>query len=259
MSAAGSSVINRQLNDLTECSICCSSFSDPRLLPCSHTFCLQCIQVYGKNSRPGNSLSCPLCRSSFTVPKGGFNDLRKNCMAQKLVDIASQSADDLDKGDHGAEQLSQLINSRNAELAEFRACVDSNLSDFDKKLEHIREDIQKQCDQLKSAIDSSASKLYNEMRQVRESARKRNEELKRETDSVMKYLKHLSLSSSKLKDFTNIREIYAEINSKTRAVLNKTESVDISFHPSCVSTEKVGTELIGKLEITTQHVHNTGF
>ena len=40
-----------------KCSICLEFFSDPRVLPCLHTYCLKCLQ--GLVSDRKSDLSCP--------------------------------------------------------------------------------------------------------------------------------------------------------------------------------------------------------
>jgi len=82
----------KQLNDITECSICSDQFNDPRSLPCVHIFCLKCIERSGDGKKPGESASCPLCRKEFTVPVGGMGGLPKNFFMDKMVQIKRLSS-----------------------------------------------------------------------------------------------------------------------------------------------------------------------
>ena len=52
-----------------KCSICLEFFSDPRVLPCLHTYCLKCLQGLVRNHK--SDLSCPQCRVKHKIPKGG--------------------------------------------------------------------------------------------------------------------------------------------------------------------------------------------
>ena len=52
-----------------KCSICLEFFSDPRVLPCLHTYCLKCLQ--GLVSDQKSDLSCPQCRAKHEIPKRG--------------------------------------------------------------------------------------------------------------------------------------------------------------------------------------------
>jgi len=79
---------------MTECSICTEVFTDPRGLPCIHTFCLKCLLDYGKrlNKQPGDSMACPMCRKEFTIPDDGLAGIQKNFFMEKLVHVRKLSA-----------------------------------------------------------------------------------------------------------------------------------------------------------------------
>lgn len=81
--------INEHLSDLTSCSICTETYSDPRMLPCIHTFCLRCIEqtVSHSTKLPGEQLPCPICRKDFTIPNEGIEGLQKNFFMQSLIDM----------------------------------------------------------------------------------------------------------------------------------------------------------------------------
>ncbi|KAK6188113.1 hypothetical protein SNE40_004364 [Patella caerulea] len=53
------------------CSICLSSFHEPKILPCFHTFCLACLEDYILRIDTNKLMPCPLCRSRTTVPENG--------------------------------------------------------------------------------------------------------------------------------------------------------------------------------------------
>jgi hypothetical protein len=76
--------MQRELSNLTECSICADTYSDPRTLPCVHTFCLRCIEGFSEHKLPGNRVSCPLCRKEFAIPENGAEDLPKNFFIEQM-------------------------------------------------------------------------------------------------------------------------------------------------------------------------------
>lgn len=80
-----------QLERLTECCICFKAFTDPRMLPCIHTFCLQCLEQIRKilPKKQRKNMPCPICRKVFPVPAEGLSGLPKNFFMENLKDVKS--------------------------------------------------------------------------------------------------------------------------------------------------------------------------
>ena len=67
------------LQELAECAVCYDGFTDPRLLPCSHTFCLGCLAgIIASNPE------CPLCR--VRIPDGEADSFPANLLARQMVE-----------------------------------------------------------------------------------------------------------------------------------------------------------------------------
>jgi len=77
----------QHLDDITECPICTEVYTDPRVLPCVHTFCLKCIREWSKDKHPVDQLACPLCRKEFAVPGSGVEDLPKNFFVTNFLQM----------------------------------------------------------------------------------------------------------------------------------------------------------------------------
>ncbi|XP_041126636.1 tripartite motif-containing protein 59 isoform X2 [Polyodon spathula] len=78
--------------DLT-CSVCYSLFDDPRVLPCSHTFCKGCLEnvlhvsVNFSIWRPLRiPLKCPNCRNIVELPPTGVDSLPINVSLRAIVE-----------------------------------------------------------------------------------------------------------------------------------------------------------------------------
>jgi len=80
----------KQLNDIAECPICIEEFTDPRVLPCVHTFCLKCIETYIKE-KSAEKMVCPMCRTKFTLPCNGVADLPKNYFVNDFLQMKEMS------------------------------------------------------------------------------------------------------------------------------------------------------------------------
>lgn len=83
--------VRKELEDITECSVCLATFVDPRVLPCVHTFCRACLvqtdRQPGEQHGSGMVHRCPICRNSFPVPENGFDGLPKNFYMERLAEI----------------------------------------------------------------------------------------------------------------------------------------------------------------------------
>ena len=80
------------VKELTECCVCTEVMRDPRVLPCQHTFCLQCLVNCGSDKQPGNRMPCPLCRTEFTIPADGLSGTQKNYDMEKLLSARKLTA-----------------------------------------------------------------------------------------------------------------------------------------------------------------------
>ena len=71
--------INEDIRDVEKtltCAICQSTYSDPRILPCLHSFCKACLlNLIGTSEVCGHKLKCPLCRSEHILTANGVDDL----------------------------------------------------------------------------------------------------------------------------------------------------------------------------------------
>ena len=99
----------KQLSDLMECPICTEVFTDPRVLPCVHTYCLKCIKAW-RDKQSGDELACPVCMKEFTLPSSGVEGLPKNFyvanfLQMKELSIAESSTSPCEacSGDEGSE------------------------------------------------------------------------------------------------------------------------------------------------------------
>ena len=76
------------LHEEVSCSVCMSPFTDPKILPCFHTFCLHCLNELQRTSGKHGEISCPECRRKFQVPGSGYpKDLPTNFRMNSLLDV----------------------------------------------------------------------------------------------------------------------------------------------------------------------------
>ena len=83
--------IQTLLNNLHEelsCSVCMSKYTDPKQLPCLHSFCLHCLNGIQRTSGRRDKIACPECRQEFIVPdNGNLAALPTNFRINNLLDV----------------------------------------------------------------------------------------------------------------------------------------------------------------------------
>ena len=60
------------------CGVCSKPYNDPRILPCLHSFCQQCIHHEIEKSGSQQVFKCPTCERSTRIPVGGASVLPQN-------------------------------------------------------------------------------------------------------------------------------------------------------------------------------------
>lgn len=70
------------LKNSLECPICYITydniFKTPLLLPCSHTFCMQCLSRLCLFLKKSQDFPCPLCRNLAQIPPEGIPKIKPN-------------------------------------------------------------------------------------------------------------------------------------------------------------------------------------
>ena len=76
------------LHDEVSCSVCMCAYTDPKQLPCLHSFCLQCLNGIQRTSGVHGKITCPECRKQFEIPGSGDpSELPTNFRINSLVDV----------------------------------------------------------------------------------------------------------------------------------------------------------------------------
>ena len=76
------------LHEEVSCSVCRGTFTDPKVLPCLHSFCLHCLDEIQRTSGRVGQISCPECRREFRIAGSGTPDqLPTNFRLNSLLDV----------------------------------------------------------------------------------------------------------------------------------------------------------------------------
>ena len=97
------------------CDKCEDTFTDPRILPCLHTFCLKCLLKVSENTN--EPLHCPTCDEKVPLPAGGAREFpRDRCKAHSAEKARLNS-----KIECGDEKCDQCVRASSGNAVAF--CV----------------------------------------------------------------------------------------------------------------------------------------
>ena len=86
------------LREQITCSICYNVFVEPKILPCHHTFCKQCLSdmiLRGQRVRPAATrITCPTCRQDVVIQGGDVDTFQPSFMINQLKEIVERMEKD---------------------------------------------------------------------------------------------------------------------------------------------------------------------
>ncbi|CAF1000636.1 unnamed protein product [Rotaria sordida] len=104
MASPSTTVNSATLENLVKCAVCLDYYNDPRCLPCSHTFCYQCIEKLCEDGMG----QCPM-RDNSIIFRHTIDQLPVNRIAKDLVECIKKSSLSGRKCDHCKQILSEFI------------------------------------------------------------------------------------------------------------------------------------------------------
>ena len=74
-------------DDFFTCPICLEQLKEPRLLPCLHRYCMDCLKTVIQASHD-NTFNCSLCKQKYFVPKSGIEGFKADYHMKNMLEIA---------------------------------------------------------------------------------------------------------------------------------------------------------------------------
>jgi len=190
----------KQLVDIMECPICTEVYTDPRILPCGHMYCLKCIERWINDKQPGDKLACPLCRKEFTPPSNGVSDLPKNFFAVSVLqmkELSSVESKISRRGEFFERLQSDLHNIAVGveKCREMRETLEKDKIDFIEQFAKTKVEVSAKANQLQQMIDVHEEQLLIELSSVKDSRMNEIEclqkEIERQLSSMESYKKYV--------------------------------------------------------------------
>ena len=76
------------LHEAVSCSVCMCTFTEPKQLPCLHSFCLHCLDGIHRTSPNRGVIACPECRRQIRIPgSGNASEFPTNFRINSLLDV----------------------------------------------------------------------------------------------------------------------------------------------------------------------------
>ena len=72
------------------CTICHDHYTEPKVLPCCHYYCKQCLHQLTLREGLGKPFSCPECRKDTTLPEGGLDNLPTAFFVNRMKEVHSK-------------------------------------------------------------------------------------------------------------------------------------------------------------------------
>ena len=86
------------------CPVCLELFSEPKVLPCCHTFCLKCLEKtarsgqkkvvplravawVGQQTKRREEITCPQCRKTHIIPAGGLTEFLTDFIMSHEIEV----------------------------------------------------------------------------------------------------------------------------------------------------------------------------
>ena len=93
-------VAEKTLEDLEKevtCAVCQEHYTDPKIFPCLHYYCKQCILKLALRARQDKPFSCPECRKDIILPEGGVEELKSAFFINRLKSMHAKHKKALSK------------------------------------------------------------------------------------------------------------------------------------------------------------------
>ena len=103
--AEGPDPVVADLEQEVTCGICHDRYQEPKLLPCCHYYCKQCILTLSSRYRPNQPFPCPDCREPTLLPGNNLDRLPTAFVINRMKALHSRMEKAYGKYNHFGKSL----------------------------------------------------------------------------------------------------------------------------------------------------------
>ena len=85
----------KRMKEQLQCSICLSTYSEPKQLQCNHVFCRKCLERLRGSFR---AITCPTCRQPTVVPASGVAEFQPAFHIQSMLEVIASGEQEIASG-----------------------------------------------------------------------------------------------------------------------------------------------------------------
>ncbi|CAF0889158.1 unnamed protein product [Rotaria sp. Silwood1] len=232
--------ININAKDFTEhfltCSTCINQYSSdshehqPKLLPCSHTVCRQCLEHIVSSQPRSDAIKCPICREHILLPRGGVTSFPPSFLVNQLLDLmVSQRRDVIPKCDSHTNE--ELLFCETCDKIFCQLCDQHQISaehtvvPFSLAIKRMNEILSFKATKTTSCLDHALELVNNEIHRLDSSMEKAAEAIDRSFNEIKSYVENRR--HNLLQSLKTTRDYKLKIlNDQLNVILNEKSKIE---------------------------------
>ena len=121
------------LEEEITCPVCHEHFRDPKILPCLHYYCKECVRQLALRASANRSFACPECRKETALPQNDPDQLPTAFFVNRMKELRTK----IEKVQGRMEAICEMC-SRGEAVAFCRQCAEFICNDCVKSHKHMK-------------------------------------------------------------------------------------------------------------------------
>ena len=169
--------LSAKLRKEAECSLCIETIKNPKILPCHHGFCCECLNRLAAARRQQGvpSFECPECKAPYELPENGrFDAFPASFHHNRLLDLLASVA-----VVENEPQICSSCKSREMDYfcGECKVCICAKCVIRDHK-DHALLEVEQAAEKNKSRITQMLDKVKNEVKSCQQGIQRDKQEFR---------------------------------------------------------------------------------